>query len=76
MADDFPTEKPDAITIQDYLKFLDFYRERLKYQREITDRWFGYYLLTIGSPFPALVGLLQVREVGEAILFKSAPLQF
>lgn len=54
-------------THPDHFELLNFYREQMKIQREIMDRWFAYFLLIIGAPFPILGGLLQVDKISSSI---------
>jgi hypothetical protein len=48
-------------------ELLEFYRAQFQLQREIMDRWFGYYLLINGAPYPVLASLLQVGQVSKSI---------
>ncbi len=49
------------------LEMLKFYQGQNKIVRDVMDRWFGFYLLIIGAPFPIFVGLLQIPDVGKLI---------
>ncbi len=61
------------------LSMLRSYQEQHKLQREVMDRWFGYYLIIIGIPLPLLGGLLQVEGVRMSLshnLAIVAPIAF
>jgi hypothetical protein len=66
MSDKTPAES-DAIEKERLLGTLRYLQERVKLQREIMDRWFGYYLLIIGAPFPILAGLFQIESIRNSL---------
>ena len=51
------------------IKYLMFYLEQIKLQREFQDKWFRYYLLIIGSPFALMIGVLQLDSIKKNVQF-------
>jgi hypothetical protein len=53
---------------------LGHFRERYALHREVTDRWFGYYLLIMAGPIPLLAAVLPMQGVLDGIRKQPGPL--
>jgi hypothetical protein len=64
------SETRNSANEENKFSLLNFYLHRFELQREVIDRWFGYYLLIIAAPFPVFGGLLQIKDVSQQMLNK------
>jgi hypothetical protein len=53
---------------------LEHFRERYALHREVTDRWFSYYLLIMAGPIPLLAAVLPMQGVLDGIRKQPGPL--